>query len=186
MRQAGEVEHGPLLLPLGQRFAGEAAAGVLFPAADDVAAQQVGEGAEIGVGLEVFLGGGDAQGLLEGGFDLVEQGVDAKLQALVFIDQGVADQDTRHASVFLGETQEQGDDLLDLLETCAFFRGDLVDDAEQALFDELDEAFEHLRLAREVAVERGFGAIQFGGEGGGGDLFAFWRFEHTGQGLQDV
>ena len=77
LRQAGEVQHWPLLRPLGERFAVEAAACVLFPAADDIAAQQVGQRTEVGVMLQGFLCRGDAQRLLQGGFDLVEQGVDA-------------------------------------------------------------------------------------------------------------
>jgi hypothetical protein len=48
------------------------------------------------------------------------------------------------------------------------------------LFYEFDQAFEHLGLAGEMAVERRFGTFQLGGQGGGGDLFPFWGFQHFG------
>ena len=38
--------------------------------------------------------------------------------------------------------------------------GDLVDQREDALLDELDQAFEHLRLAGEVAVQRRFADVE--------------------------
>src|SRR5574343_937516 len=79
LRQAGKVEHWRLLLPLGQGFAGEAAPCVLLPATDDIATQQVGKGAEVGIGLEVILSGGNTQRLFEGRFDLVEQTIDTNL-----------------------------------------------------------------------------------------------------------
>lgn len=65
-------------------------------------------------------------------------------------------------------------------------RGDLVDQAEDGLFDELDEAFEHLGLAREVAIERRFGDIEARGKRGRGDLLALGGLEHGGEGLQDL
>jgi hypothetical protein len=39
--------------------------------------------------------------------------------------------------------------------------GDLVDQAEDARLDELDQALEHLRLAGEVAVQRRFRHASF-------------------------
>ena len=157
-----------------------------MPAADYVTEQRVGQCAEIGVRRELFLRRGDAQRLLDRGFDLVVQQVDARLQALVLIDQRVADQNARHAAVALGEAEEQGEDLLDLPQTLCFLRFNAVDDAEQARFDELDQAVEHLRLAGEVAIERGFGTIEPSGEGGGRDLLAFGCLQHPGQRLQDL
>jgi hypothetical protein len=63
--------------------------------------------------------------------------------------------------------------VFDLLDAFAFFGLHLVDDAEQAGLDEFDQAFEHLRLAGEVAVKRRFRAVELGGQRGGGDLFPF-------------
>jgi len=135
LRQAGEIQHGPLLRPLRQRFARKAAARVLLPAADDVTPQQIGQGAEIGIRLQVFLGGGDTPCLLQGGFDFLQQGVDAPLQALVLMHQRIPDQHPGHAPVFLGEAQQEAEDQLELADAGAFLGSDLVDDAEQALLD---------------------------------------------------
>jgi hypothetical protein len=73
----------------------------------------------------------------------------------------------------LREAQQQANDLFDLLETFCFFRSDLVDDAEEALLNKVNQAFEHLGLAGEVAVKGSFGAFELASEGGGGDLFPF-------------
>ncbi len=71
LTQAGEAEDRPLLGPLRQRFAREAALGVLLPAADDVAQQHIGQRAEVGAGGDLLLRRGDAQRLFERRFDLV-------------------------------------------------------------------------------------------------------------------
>ena len=64
--------------------------------------------------------------------------------------------------------------------------GDLVDQGEDAGLDELDQAFEHLRLAGEVAVKRRFADAQFGRQRGGGDALGARLFEHLRQRLQDL
>ena len=76
--------------------------------------------------------------------------------------------------------------LLDLGEAVAFVFGNPVDDAEEAGFDEFDQAFEHLRLAGEVPVERGFRAFQLGRQGSGGDFLPLGLLEHAGQRLQNL
>ena len=73
-----------------------------------------------------------------------------------------------------------------MLQALLFFVFDPVNDSEQAGFDEPDQPFEHLRLAGEVAIERGFGAFEPGGERGGGDLFTFGCLQHRRQCLQDL
>ena len=71
--------------------------------------------------------------------------------------------------------------------TCASALGsrssDLVDEREDALLDELDQALEHLRLAREVAVERGLGDVEPGRERGGGDALGARLLQHRRQRL---
>ena len=73
--------------------------------------------------------------------------VDARLQPLVLVDQRVADQHARHAAVLLREGEQHRDRLLDLPQPALLFGGDLVDEREQRLLDELDQTLEHLRLA---------------------------------------
>jgi hypothetical protein len=63
---------------------------------------------------------------------------------------------------------------------------DLVDQREDALLDEFDQAFEHLRLAGEVAVQGRFAHIELGGQRRGGDALGARLLEHGGQRLQDL
>ena len=86
--------------------------------------------------------------------------VDALLQTFVLIHQRVAGQHTRHAAVLLREIKQHRHDRLDLLYAAFLFLSDLVDQSENSLFDELNQALEHLGLAGEVAVQRGFGKLQ--------------------------
>ncbi len=73
-----------------------------------------------------------------------------------------------------------------LAQAVLFAQRDLVDQAEHGLLDEFDQPLEHLRLAGEVPVERGFGDIQPGGQTGRGDFFATRLLQHAGQRLQDL
>ncbi len=155
-----------------------------MPAADDEADHQVGFG--FGQNLFAGIGDGNLEALLDGDFQAVQQLVDALLQGVVFVDEGVADQHPGHARVFLREYQQYVDDAFDLHEAIGFFAGDFVDEAEQGLLDEVDQPFEHLRLAGEVPVERGFGDVEFCRQRGGGDFFALGRFQHLGQSFQNL
>ena len=112
--------------------------------------------------------------------------VDARLQTFVLVHQRVADQHARHAGIFLGKRQQHGGDGVGLLQPAVLFRADLVDQAEHRLLDEADQSLVHLRLAGEVAVERGFGYVEPGGEGCRGDFLALRGLQHLGQDLQDL
>ena len=129
---------------------------------------------------------GDAQRLLDGALDAVEELVDAQLQAFVLVHQRIADKHARHAAVLLGKAEQQREDAFHLLQTILLFGGNLVDQPEHGLFDEFDQAFEHLRLAGEVAIQCCFGQVQPCGQRGRGDLFALGLFQHFGDGLQDL
>ena len=134
-----------------------------------------------------FGGGRAAQHLAQRSFDLVEELVHALLQALVLIHQRVADHDARHARVALGELHQQRKDASGLLGAGgAFALEDLVHQGEHALLDEIDQALEHLGLAREVPVERSLAHLEPGRQRGGGDPLGAWLLEHGGERLQDL
>ena len=85
-----------------------------------------------------------------------------------------------------GEERTRARELLSenrLLRQTATHTGDLSD---AALLDELDEPFEHLRLAGEVAVEGGFRNIELRRQQCRGDFFAGRVFQHFGNGLQNL
>ncbi len=103
-----------------------------------------------------MVAGGDPEALLDRRFDALDKLVDALLQPLVLVDQRIADQYPCHALVGLGELQQHRHDRAHLPQPRRFAGADLVDQAEYRGFDELDEALEHLGLAGEVAIERGF------------------------------
>jgi hypothetical protein len=84
------------------------------------------------------------------------------------------------------ELQQHEDDAAGLQRRVGVAFGDLVDQREDALLDELDEPFEHLRLAGEMAVQRGLAHRQLGGQRGGGDAVGARLFQHGGQRLQDL
>ena len=65
-------------------------------------------------------------------------------------------------------------------------RRDLVDQREHRLFDEFDQSLEHLRLAREVPVQRRLAHLQARRQRGGGDALAVGLLQHRRQGLQDL
>jgi hypothetical protein len=66
------------------------------------------------------------------------------------------------------------------------FRSNLVDQSEQGLLDELDQALEHLRFAGEMAVERRLRHADAGCQGRSGDLLAPRILQHLRQGLQNL
>jgi hypothetical protein len=77
------------------------------------------------------------------------------LQPLVLVHQRIAHQHARHAAVLLRESEHDAEHRLELAHAAFFLAGDLVDEREQGLLDEFDQAVEHFGLALEVAVERG-------------------------------
>jgi hypothetical protein len=87
---------------------------------------------------------------------------------------------------FSGELDQHADDPAGLRLASASRSPDLVDQAEDALLDELDQAFEHLRLAGEVPVQGGLAHFQLGRQGGRGDAFGPRLLQHGGQRLQDL
>ncbi|OGA41548.1 MAG: hypothetical protein A3G28_01425 [Betaproteobacteria bacterium RIFCSPLOWO2_12_FULL_68_19] len=148
-------------------------------AADRVAQQR--RGAAGGVAVRRH-----AQGLLEGGFEAVEELVHARLQPLVLADQRVAGHDAHHAGVLLGEREQHLDQPLGLAVPVGLVLGDAVGQREDRALDELNQALVHLRLGSEVAVERGLGDVQLPRQGGGGDALPFRRLEHLREGFQDL
>ena len=112
--------------------------------------------------------------------------VDARLQALVLVDQGIADQHARHAAVLLRKTEQHRDDRLELAQSAFFLGRDLVHQRKQRLLDELDEPLEHLGLALEVAVERRLRHAQPRRQRRRGDLLARGTLQHLRQRLQDL
>src|SRR5690349_8783711 len=129
---------------------------------------------------------GDAQRLAQRRFELVGELVDAHLQPLVLVDERVADQHARHPLVLLGKTQQHHDHLLRLRGAVLGLGLDLVDEREHRRLDELDQALEHLRLAREMAVERRFRHIEPRRQRRGRDLLAARGLEHGRKRLQDL
>src|SRR5258706_2166592 len=176
----------PLRGPLFRRVAPESALGELMPAADHESDHEIGLGGGIRTFGNLLLGNREAQRLLKRCLQPVMQLVDARLQAFIFVDKNIADQHTRHAGVLLGKTKQRREDRLELLEAIGFFRGDLVDQAEQGLLDELDQTLEHLRLAREMPVERRLGNVEPGRERGGGYFLPLWILEHARKCLQNL
>jgi hypothetical protein len=67
-----------------------------------------------------------------------------------------------------------------------FAGDDLLHQREDRLLDELDQAFKHLGLAGEMAVQRRFAHRQAGSQRGGGDAVCTGLFQHGRQGLQDL
>jgi hypothetical protein len=63
-------------------------------------------------------------------------------------------------------------------------RLNLIDDTKQTPFNELNESFEHLRLAGEMTVKRRLRAVQTARERRCSDLLAFRILKHRGQHLQ--
>jgi hypothetical protein len=122
------------------------------PASDHKAGQH--RGARRGVGfVRLAFAGGETQRLFQRQLHAVVELVHAQLQAFVFIDQRIADQHPRHARILRREVEQHGDDVARLRQAVAVAVGDLVNQAEHALLDELDQSLEHLRLAGEMPVQ---------------------------------
>ena len=76
----------------------------------------------------------------------------AMLGAYVGFSIGTLALTAAFANSFLAELQHDGEDLVDLHARIGLAFADLVDQREDGLLDEVDQALEHLRLAREVPV----------------------------------
>src|SRR5439155_4432645 len=82
------------------------------------------------------------------------------------------------------ETKQHGDDLCGLRDTVRGIGGDPIDQREQRRLDELDQTFEHLRLAGEMAIERRLRHAKPGRERSGRDLLATRALQHRRERLQ--
>jgi len=126
------------------------------------------------------------QHLAQAQFDAIEKLVHPLVQALVLEHQGIANHHASHARVLVGKLQEHGHHASRFLFARFLAFGNLVDQRKHAVLNEVDQTLKHLRLAREVTVQRGLAHLQLGGEGRGGDALGTRLFEHDGQGLQDL
>src|SRR6185503_19019791 len=75
---------------------------------------------------------------------------------------------------------------LELAHAALLLARDPVDEREHGLLDELDQPFEHLRLAAEVTVERRLGEFQPRRKSRGGDSLPGRILQHLRQRLQDL
>jgi hypothetical protein len=111
----------------------------------------------------------------------------SRLQPLVLEHQGITHHDTGHAGILLAELKQHRHDAGHLLTAVARACGrDLADQREHRLFDELDQALEHLCLARKVTVQSRLAHLQPSGQRGGGDALAAGLLQHGRQRLQDL
>src|SRR5207244_6232868 len=124
--------------------------------------------------------------LAQRSFDPVIKLVHPRLQPLVFVDQCVASQNARHSGIFFGESEKHARDLRSLCNAVGMLTRNAVDEREERRFDELDQSFEHLRLAREMAIERSLRNIESSRKCGGRYLLVAWSFQHRGKRLQNL
>ena len=143
---------------IGHTF--EIAFGKKQPAAHDKRQNDAGPCPRISPLRQALLADGIADGLLETGLEPLGHLINATLQARVFADQRVAHQHAGHTGVLLGKGQQHGDNRPQLAQPVRLLGRNLVDQGKNAAFDEVDQPFEHLRLAGKVPVQRGFGHLQ--------------------------
>ena len=120
----------------------------------------------------------------QAGLKAIEKLVHALLEAVVFKHQGVAHHDPRHARVALGKLQQHCHHVTRFLHRSVVALGNLVEQTEDAGFNELDKAFKHLRLAGEMPVQRRLRHLEARGQGCCGDALSPGLLEHGRQGLQ--
>ena len=101
-------------------------------------------------------------------------------------DQGVTDHHAGHAGIALCKLQQHEDDASRVVTAVTRALGDLVEQGEETGLDEFDEPFEHLRLAREVAVQGRFADLQACRQGRRGDAVGVGLLQHRSQGLQNL
>ena len=99
-------------------------------------------------------------------------------QAFGFAGESVAGENTADAGVAIGEGEQQFKDFFTAAESGLLFGFDQRDAAENGLFDEFDQTFEHFRFAGEMAIQRRFRDTDGFGETGGGDAFARTGLQH--------
>src|SRR5689334_5562791 len=98
----------------------------------------------------------------------------------------VPDQHARHTAVLLGEAEQHAHDRLELPRAALLLARDFVDKREKRLLYEFDQAFEHLRFAGEVAIERRFRYFQLLGKRSRRYLFRRGPLEHPRKRLQNL
>ena len=133
-----------------------------------------------------FMRRGEFERLFEGRFEALEKLVHARLQPLVLPDQRLAGQDAHHARVGFGKRQQRLDEPGRLAMRVGLLLGDAVGQRKYRALDEFDQAFVHLRLGGEMAVERSLGDVEALRKCGGGDLLPARRLEDSGQRLEDL
>lgn len=120
--------------------------------------------------------------------------VHALLQAFMLKHQRITHHHPHHAGVAFAKLQQQRDDAAGLAQS-HFGRlvggrhvtpGDLLHQRENGLLDEVNEPFEHLRLAGEMAVQRRLAHRQPRGERSRGDALGTRLLQHLGQHLQNL
>ena len=136
------------------------------------------------------------QTLLERRLDLVKKLVHALLQPLVLEYQRIAHHDAGHAWILLGKLHQHDNDLGRLTGAtlgvgrefsrvgCALTLNNLVDQRENGLFNEIDQAFEHLGFAGKVTIQRGLAHVQTRRQCGRRNALCAGVLQHGRQRLQ--
>src|SRR5437763_15799224 len=158
-----------LQVPAFLRHAFESGLCEKLPAPDHVGNQH--RGVRVGVAMPSIGGLRDAQRLPQRGLELVGQLIDPGLQPFILMHQCVADQHACHAWILFGKRKKHHDGLFGLHNAVGRLAVDLVDQRKERRLDELDQAFEHLCLACEVAIERSLRDVESRCERGGRHLF---------------
>ena len=102
--------------------------------------------------------------MFEGLIEFIEQSVFTLINQIIAREDGAGDAGRRQAAKIVGmlvQFAEKNPGMArvmvgDALGGLLLALGDLIDEAKHGFFDELDQAFKHLRLAGKVAVQRGF------------------------------
>jgi len=154
----------------------------MMPATHHHTLQQIGQRcAELG-----FLVAAKPQTLPQLRLDTIVQLIDALLQAIIFVHQSIADQHPCHPRILRRKIQQHVENRLDLCRGRRCVGSNPRNQPEQGLFDELDQAFIHLRLARKVAIQCRLRHANASRQRGRGDFLRFWILQHRGQRLQNL
>jgi hypothetical protein len=156
----------------------EAALRVLVQAADRIAQERRRAAGGVAVG-------GDAQRLLQGRLEAVEELVHAHLQALVLAHQRVAGHDAHHAGILLREREQHLDQLSGLPQARRLRLVMRFASVNTELSMNSISPSYICALEAKVAVERRFRDLQAAGERRGGDALPLRRLEHLRESLQD-
>ena len=82
---------------------------------------------------------------------------DPLLQAFILCHKGMSRQKSCQASIAFCKSQQHHGDLVGLLSTVVFVSRDLIDQVKHGGLDEIKQTLEHLCLAGEMSIKRGFG-----------------------------